>query len=88
MYSEWTSLISSLQCNVQRQEHRSILHKLSPAVSREIVNLTVKQLCTDFSIIYSTEPSVLKVDKEVLWCMEVMLFIIIRVLISDIFFIC
>ncbi|GAB6026097.1 hypothetical protein CHUAL_012300 [Chamberlinius hualienensis] len=71
MYSEWTSLHETIQ-----NEFRdlSVLKKFPPSAGREVANAIVRQLAQNLGISSNSqcEPSGLKEDKDVLWCMEVL----------------
>ncbi|KAK4886376.1 hypothetical protein RN001_002647 [Aquatica leii] len=72
MYSEWTSLSPLVQrCG---SEGNSVLNKFGINIGREVTVNVVKQLSNNLGITQAAEPSSLKSDKEVQWCMEVICF--------------
>lgn len=69
MYSEWVSISVSLKAEEKRF---SVLHKLPDSAGRDVVVAVVKPLAHHLGISTSNcEPSNLKTEKEVQWCMEV-----------------
>lgn len=69
MYSEWVSLPVTAQAEEKRW---SVLHKLPGSTGRDVVIAVVKPLALNLGISTpNCEPSNLKTDKEVQWCMEV-----------------
>uniref|UniRef100_A0A1B6CX62 Rap-GAP domain-containing protein n=1 Tax=Clastoptera arizonana TaxID=38151 RepID=A0A1B6CX62_9HEMI len=69
MYSEWASL-SNIVTNIST-ESGSVLEKFPSTSGRDVALSIVRQLATTLGITQAAEPSKLTIDKDVLWCMEV-----------------
>ncbi|XP_058062328.1 ral GTPase-activating protein subunit beta isoform X2 [Anopheles bellator] len=71
MYSEWASLVPIISDNINNAQTQSVLGKFSIVGGRDVAAVVIKQLASTLGITNSAEPSNLKTDQEVQWCMDV-----------------
>ncbi|XP_052870106.1 ral GTPase-activating protein subunit beta [Anopheles cruzii] len=71
MYSEWASLVPIISDNINNAQTQSVLGKFSIVGGRDVAAVVIKQLASTLGITASAEPSNLKTDQEVQWCMDV-----------------
>lgn len=65
MYSEWASLATVIDQNINGSQSKSVLNKFSITCGKEVSMAVIKQIASSVSVAQPTEPSPLTTDQEV-----------------------